>query len=128
MQEQLSRATHGAVAENSYLASDAVDEDPMDQLRGHSNRAVRSCTLQTLPACDPEENFADTRGLVAGFSLNAGVAAKAHECKKLVRLCRYIARPAISEQRLSRTTNGNIRYELKTPYRDGATHVLRSCT
>ena len=30
------RATQGAVAENSYLASDAVDDDPMNQLLGHS--------------------------------------------------------------------------------------------
>ena len=30
------RATQGAVAENSYLAADAVPEDPMNQLLGHS--------------------------------------------------------------------------------------------
>jgi hypothetical protein len=61
---------------------------------------------------------------VAGFSLHAGVVAKAHERQKLERLCRYIARPAVSEKRLSRTANGNIRYQLKTPYRDGTTHVI----
>ena len=52
---------------------------------------------------------------VAGFSLHAGVAAKAYQRKKLERLCRYISRPAVSEQRLSLTSNGNIRYQLKTP-------------
>jgi len=50
---------------------------------------------------------------VAGFSLNAGVAAKAHERKKLERLCRYITRPAVSEKRLSLTTNRNVRYDVK---------------
>jgi len=40
-------------------------------------------TLQTLPACDPEEPFGDSVGKVAGFSLHAGVAAKARERKKL---------------------------------------------
>ena len=30
------RATQGAVAENSYLTTDAVSEDPMNQLLGHS--------------------------------------------------------------------------------------------
>ena len=44
--------------------------------------------------------------------------------KKLERLCRYIARPAVSEQRLSLLSNGHVRYELKTPYRDGTTHVI----
>ena len=79
---------------------------------------------QTLPAGDSEETFTDTVGKVAGFSLHAGVAARADERKKLERLCRYISRPAVSEKRLSLTPNGNIRYQLKTPYRDGTTHVI----
>lgn len=81
-------------------------------------------TLQTLPACDPEEQFGDTVGKVSGFSLHAGVAAKAHERAKLERLCRYISRPAISEKRLSLTAQGKVRYQLKTPYHDGTTHVV----
>ena len=79
-------------------------------------------TLQTLPAS--EEPFDGPVGQVAGFSLHAGVAAKAHQRQKLERLCRYISRPAVSEQRLSLTPNGNVRYQLKTPYRDGTTHVI----
>jgi hypothetical protein len=35
-----------------------------------------------------------------------------------------LSRPAISEKRLSLTPNGNVRYQLKTPYRDGTTHVI----
>jgi len=54
----------------------------------------------------------------------AGVAARADERKKLERLCRYISRPAVSEARLSLTAGGHVRYQLKTPYRDGTTHVL----
>ena len=76
--------------------------------------------LQTIPASDPEE----WAGRVDGFSLHAGVAAKAHERKKLERLCRYITRPPVAEKRLSLTRNAMVRYELKTPYRDGTTHVL----
>jgi hypothetical protein len=52
------------------------------------------------------------------------VATKAHERDKLERLCRYIARPAVSTQRLSLTRNGQVRYELKTPYANGTTHIL----
>ena len=33
-------------------------------------------------------------------------------------------RPAVSEKRLSLTSNGFVRYHLKTPYRDGTTGVL----
>ena len=79
-------------------------------------------TLQTLPA--GEDTFAAGAGKVAGFSLHAGVAARADQRDKLERLCRYICRPAVSEQRLSLTPNGNVRYELKTPYRDGATRII----
>jgi hypothetical protein len=125
------RATQGAVAENSYLASDAVDDDPMTPLLGHSitcriavgpQAGRKVFTLQTLPASG--ELFDDGAGKMAGFSLHAGVAARADERKKLERLCGYISRPAVSEQRLSLTPNGNVRYQLKTPYRDGTTHVI----
>jgi hypothetical protein len=46
-------------------------------------------------------------------SLHAGVAARADQRQKLERLCRYISRPAIAEQRLSLTPNGNVRYDVK---------------
>jgi hypothetical protein len=80
--------------------------------------------LQTLPASSDGEygQLANT----SGFSLHAGVFANALEPDKLERLCRYISRPAISEQRLSMTQHGQVRYELKTPYRDGTTHVFFS--
>ena len=82
-------------AEDSYLTSDAVDEDPMQSLVGHSityriavgpHAGRKVFTLQTLPAFDEPGT-----GKVAGFSLHAGVAAKADERKKLERLWRYIA-------------------------------------
>jgi hypothetical protein len=119
-------------AENNYLTRDAVSEDPMNQLLGHSityriavgpQAGRKVFTLLTLPACEPDD-YADTAGKVSGFSLHAGVAARSDERKKLERLCRYVSRSAVSEKRLSLTSNGNIRYQLKTPYRDGTTHVI----
>jgi hypothetical protein len=68
--------------------------------------------------------LASALGKVTGFSLHAGVATRANERDKLERLCRYIARPAVSTKRLSLTRNGQVRYELKTPWRNGTTHVL----
>jgi hypothetical protein len=35
-----------------------------------------------------------------------------------------MSRPALSQARLSLTPGGHVRYQLKTPYRDGTTHVL----
>jgi hypothetical protein len=48
----------------------------------------------------------------------------AHQRQKLERLCRYISRPAVAIERLALTEQGSIRYALKTPYRDGTTHVI----
>lgn len=62
-----------------------------------------------LPACD--ERFDDGAGKVAGFSLRAGVAARADKRKTLGRLCRYISRSAIAEKCLSVTPNRNARFQ-----------------
>lgn len=77
-----------------------------------------------MPAKDLE-NYGQL-AKIAGFSLHAKVFADTHQGDKLERLCRYIARPAVSEKRLSLTATGNVRYELKTPYKDGTTHVFFS--
>jgi len=60
----------------------------------------------------------------AGFSLHAGVAAKARQRRKLERLCRSIARPDVATNRLALTPQGNVRHTLKTPYRDGTAHII----
>ena len=55
--------------------------------------------------------------------VRAGTAREAALGYKLERpggdpLCRYISRPAVAEKRLSLTANGQVRYQLKTPYRE----------
>jgi hypothetical protein len=117
--------------ENSYLNLTIDDEDSLLQLQGASvsyriaigpQQGQKVFTLQTLPVSNEGEygQLANT----SGFSLHAGVFANADEPEKLERLCRYSSRPAISEQRLSLTDHGKVRYELKTLYRDGTTHVF----
>jgi hypothetical protein len=81
-------------------------------------------TFQFFPDCQSDNSFSNSVGEAAGFSLHAGVATKANECEKLERLCRYITRPAVSTKRLSMTRNGRVRYELKTPWRNGTTHIM----
>ncbi len=118
--------------ENSYLTLETRDGSAMDDLIGHSityriavgpHQGQKAFTLRTVPATTRESG---DRALAksAGFSLHCGIAAKAHQRSKLERLCRYIARPALATERLSLTGQGNIRYRLKTPYRDGTTHVI----
>lgn len=118
--------------ENSYLQLEGMDEDPMQQLIGCSvsyriavgpQQGRKVFTLQTLPAVEDDGRY-DRVAKEAGFSLHAGVAAQAQERDKLEKLCRYITRPAVSEKRLSLTSNGQVRYQLKNPYNDGTTHVI----
>lgn len=47
-----------------------------------------------------------------------------HHERRFERLCRYAARPAIAQERLSLTRNGQVLYRFKRPHRDGRTHVL----
>jgi hypothetical protein len=90
---------------SAFLADSAAGDDGMDALRMSSityriatdkPAGRKVITLQTLPGdAGPLEGDA---GKVGGFSLHPGVTAEAHESQRLERLCRYIARPAISER------------------------------
>jgi hypothetical protein len=121
--------------EDSYLALDPdSEEDALPDLQGHSinyrialgrRRGQKAFTLQTL-APRSEQRGGERVAQANGFSLHAGVAAEANELAKLERLCRYISRPAVATERLSLSAQGHIRYALKSPYRDGTTHVCSS--
>ena len=87
-------------------------------------RGQKAFTLQTLPPAPVDEEEKDNVARTGGFSLHAGIAAKPFQRAKLERLCRYVARHAVVTERLSLTRQGNIRVALKTPYRDGTTHVF----
>jgi len=78
--------------------------------------------LRTAPGRDDKA----PAGLCAqahGFSLHAGVRCGAHPRKALERLCRYITRPAIANERLKEDGAGNVLLQLKSPWRDGTTHL-----
>jgi hypothetical protein len=63
---------------------------------------------------------------IDGFSLHAAVRVEAHDRKRLEQLCRYITRPALSDQRVQLNDAGQVELKLKTPWRDGTTHLVMS--
>jgi hypothetical protein len=118
-------------AESSYLELDPAAGGAMDDLLGHSityrvavgpRAGQKVFSLQTVAARadEPRKGVAQ----YAGFSLHAGIGVEAEQREKLERLSRYVSRPPVSVERLELTAQGQVRYCLKTPYRDGTTHIV----
>jgi hypothetical protein len=63
---------------------------------------------------------------IDGFSLHAAARAEAHDRKRLQQLCRYITRPSLSDERVQLNSAGQVELKLKTPWRDGTTHLVMS--
>jgi len=59
-----------------------------------------------------------------GFDVHAAVAIGAGARKKLERLCRYVLRPAVAQDRLSLTDNDQVSVRLKSRWSDGTSHVV----
>ena len=60
---------------------------------------------------------------VQGFNLHAKVAIDGRDKKRVERLCRYLARPPIAQDRLTELPDGRLRYVMKRAWKDG-THAL----
>jgi Putative transposase len=78
----------------------------------------------TVPrAADFKQNLCAN---LQGFSLHAAVRCAAHERNSLERLCRYITRPALANERVRCNGTGQVVLTLKTAWRDGTTHLVMS--
>jgi hypothetical protein len=108
------------------------DDDTFSRLQAGSasyrfafgpNKGKKALTLHTVQ----EQDHTSNRGLVAnhsGFSLHAGVFAHANDRNAMERIARYIARPPVAIDRLSKNSRGQIVYRLKKPFSDGSTHII----
>ena len=61
---------------------------------------------------------------LSGFSLHANVAIPAKARHQLEMLCRYVARPPVAMERLSKLPDGRVIYQLRHRWRNGATHMI----
>jgi hypothetical protein len=61
---------------------------------------------------------------IAGFDLHANVAVPAADRGRLERLCRYLLRPPVAQDRLQRLDDARILLTLKTAWEDGTRHLL----
>jgi len=54
------------------------------------------------------------------------VRCGADDRQALEQLCRYITRPALANERVQTNAAGQVVLKLKTPWRDGTTHLVMS--
>jgi hypothetical protein len=59
-----------------------------------------------------------------GFSLHVATTVAAADREGLERLCRYVNRPSLAYGRLQQLDNGDLAFALKTPWDNGATHLV----
>ena len=111
------------------------DADPLDNLNAASirytialgpGRGNRTLTIHDPASVKSERPVKALTCNHDGFSLNAAIACQANQRDKLERLCRYVTRPAISLERLTLRSDGQVQVQLKHPFRDGTTHLLFS--
>ena len=122
-------------AESAWLNGEPAEAGALDDLIGHSityriavgpRAGQKVFRLQSIAAQPERPERAGRHGAAeaGGFSLHAGLDIQPGERAKLERLCRYVSRPPVATERLALTPSGQVRYPLKTPYRDGTTHIV----
>ena len=82
---------------------------------GAIERAANSAVQGTMPRAD-----------VQGFSLHAALRRGAHERQLLEQIFRCITRPALANERVPCNAAGPLALRLKTPWRDGTSHIVMS--
>src|SRR5262245_48887393 len=79
--------------------------------------------LRSLPSA-VTASVPELRVTAHGFNLHAAVRWRADQRKELEQLCRYITRPAITNERLKRNRAGQVELQLKSPHKDCTTHIV----
>ncbi len=100
---------------------------------GHEKLVAFSCKLRGIcPSCGGRRMAETAAWLVdhvipsPSFSVLGLPQIEAEQRSALEHLCRYITRPAIANERLSVNRAGQVVLKLKTPYRDGTSHLVMS--
>ena len=121
------------------LANDADAIDPLAAeslaLAGLASAAVQGrialgpragARVERLGA-DPDAPWVESsqplQARCEGFDLHGAVTVAGEDRERLEQLCRYLLRPPIAQERLALRSDGTVLVTLKTPWRDGTTHL-----
>ena len=103
-----------------------------DAIRRLAEAEPEVAALVAQSVAFPEDRLIDT-GLArpgqgsaqhANFNLHASTTVDAGDVGARERLCRYLLRPPISDDRLTMMPDGKIALALKTPWRDGTVGIV----
>jgi len=126
-------ARHGRTLDGTG-ERDAHDAEPAEQLALSACYGAAASGLgldgdragqPLLRVVDPSRaRDAEPVADVMGFNVHAQVAIPARDRPRLERLCRYVCRPPIAQDRLEEQPNGKLRYLLKKPWKDGTVALV----
>lgn len=112
---------------DSELSDDEAEEFVMRQpaLASLYAAAARGVDLSGDRAGQPTMRLIQKEpyAIVGGINIHAAVAFDARDRPRMERMCRYLARPPIAQHRLTRRSDGSLRYDMKKAWRDG-THAI----
>ena len=128
------------LARRGLVAEDGPDVDPLAEespaLAGISSAAVqgrvalgpRAGARVLQIGREPDAPWVTSRGPrqahLEGFDLHADITVAADDRTGLERLCRYVLRPPVAQDRLALTPEGQVLLTLKAEWADGTTHLL----
>jgi hypothetical protein len=99
-------------------------------IAGASHARTVHSSLRAQTSCDYPRIRGGYRSAVvrrhAGFSLHAAVHCGADDRQAIEQRCRCITRPALAIERVQTNAAGQVVLKLKTPWRDGTTHLWMS--
>jgi hypothetical protein len=128
------------LARHGLEVGDAPDVDPLVEespaLAGITNASVQG-RIALGPRAgarvfqlgrEPDAPWVTSRGPcqahLEGFDLHANIAVGPDDRAGVERLCRYVLRPPVAQDRLSFTPDGLVLVTLKADWHDGTTHVV----
>jgi len=104
------------------------DDDALSDLSVGAGVNVSDVGVQRFIPADADVSLtppsARAKARIDGFDLDAAVSVSRRNRHVLERLCRYIHRPALSNERLSILDDGRVVLALKRAWPDGSTHVV----
>jgi len=129
----------GVVDGGDGLSLDAWDPfaDDVPTLAGLAAASVRGVAALGPRAGRPVRRWGDDglgrrsndalrpwQARIRGFDLHAAVAVRAGARDRLERLCRYALRPAVGQERLRVSPEGQVVLDLRRRWADGTTHLV----